>query len=173
MSVRVTSPGAVVVMGVSGSGKTTVGRLLAERLSCSFVDGDDLHPEANVSKMAAGVPLDDRDRAPWLKRVHAVIEKKVADSECVVVACSALRRSYRETIAGRRRDVRFVYLRGNADLIQYRMSERQGHFMPPELLASQFETLEEPDDALTVDIRGTPTEIVDRIVDAMSRNLSS
>ncbi len=165
-----TSRRAVVVMGVSGSGKTTIGRLLAERWSCPFVDGDDLHPEANVAKMAAGMPLDDRDRAPWLERVRAVIDEHAAKSGLVVVACSALRRAYRETIAGNRSDVCFVYLRGDADLIQNRMRERTGHFMPPELLGSQFDTLEEPGDAIAVDISGTPEEIVDQIIVAMSED---
>ncbi len=155
-------------MGVSGSGKTTIGRLLAERLSCPFVDGDDLHPDANVAKMAAGMPLDDRDRAPWLAGVRAAIDEHVAGTGRVVVACSALRQSYREIIAVNRSDVYFVYLRGDGDLIQSRMRKRKGHFMPPELLESQFDTLEEPDDAITVDIRGTPEQIVDQIIIAMS-----
>lgn len=129
----------VVVMGVSGSGKTTVGRELARLLGCGFIDGDDLHPRANVEKMASGRPLDDADRAPWLK---AVGTRLAAHPGGLVIACSALKRSYRDLIRRYAPDALFVHLVGSFELLQARMTARPGHFMPPELLGSQFDTLE-------------------------------
>lgn len=158
---------AVVVMGVSGSGKTTVGRALAERLGWVFYDGDDYHPAANVAKMASGEPLDDGDRRPWLDRLNRLIAARLAAGQSLVLACSALKRSYRERIRAGNPGVRFVYLKGSEALIARRMSERAGHFMPPELLRSQFEALEEPVHAIMVDIGAAVPVIVQEIVEAL------
>ncbi|SEB08545.1 gluconokinase [Leifsonia sp. 21MFCrub1.1] len=136
-------PPAVVVMGVSGSGKTTVGRQLAERLGVAFVDADDLHPESNRQKMAGGTPLTDHDRWPWLDAVARTVSACLGSGRGIVVACSALRRSYRDALrAGAGADVVFAHLTGSADLLHARMAARPGHFMPPALLRSQLETLE-------------------------------
>jgi gluconokinase len=131
----------LVVMGVSGSGKSTVGLRLAERLGVPFVDGDDLHPDANKAKMAGGTPLEDADRWPWL----ALVGEAMAQSPTgIVVACSALKRSYRDAIRAKAPDARFVYLRVPRDVLEQRLQHRPGHFMPASLLASQLQTLEEP-----------------------------
>ncbi len=134
---------AVVVMGVSGSGKSTVGALLATAIGAMFADGDDFHPPANVAKMRAGTALDDADRAPWLAAIAAWIDGRTVDARGVV-ACSALRRSYRDVLIGRRTGVALVYLDGNHALIAARQAARPGHYMPASLLASQFATLEAP-----------------------------
>jgi len=131
-------------MGVSGSGKTTIGRALATRLGWSFEEGDALHPPENIAKMRAGQPLTDADRAPWLSAIAARIDEWRRRSESGVITCSALKRSYRQVIIGDRREVRLVYLSGSRELIAERMSERHDHFMPASLLDSQFETLEPP-----------------------------
>ena len=148
-----------VVMGVCGCGKTTVGQLLASRLGVPFFDGDDFHPAANKVKMKSGQPLTDADRAPWLSAMAAKIVEWNAGAGAVL-ACSALREIYRRTLNAGSPAVRFVHLKGTKETIQARLHARQGHFMPPALLDSQFATLEEPADAITVDIRGTPEEIV-------------
>lgn len=135
----------IVVMGVTGAGKTTVGRALAERFGLDFVDGDDLHPEANVAKMASGRPLDDADRAPWLARIAAWIEARRREGRGAVVACSALRRRYRDVLRADGKDVTFLLLHGESALLAERMAARQGHFMPPGLLDSQLATLELPE----------------------------
>lgn len=142
-------------MGVSGSGKTTVGRLLARELGLRFFDADDFHPEANLAKMSQGVPLDDADRAEWLAALKAVLEEH---ADCVL-ACSALKEAYRGIL---RVDghVRFVYLKGTYEQIEARMALRREHYMPVQLLKSQFEALEEPADAFRVDIKRAPQEIV-------------
>jgi carbohydrate kinase (thermoresistant glucokinase family) len=134
----------IVVMGVSGCGKTTVGRALAERLGCPFQEGDALHPPKNVAKMASGTPLSDADRAPWLEAVAAWIDGQRRIGTGGVVSCSALKRAYRRVIIGERRDVQLVYLRGDRDAIATRLAARTDHFMPTSLLDSQFATLEEP-----------------------------
>ncbi len=147
-----------VVMGVSGSGKTVVGRALADALGVPFVDGDDLHPPANVARMSAGLPLRDEDRWPWLDEIARVMAKGP-----VIVACSALRRVYRDRIRAGAGDVIFLHLSGSRELIAGRMAARKGHFMPPALLDSQLATLEppEPDEAaVTVDIGQPVTQIV-------------
>lgn len=145
---------AVVVMGVSGSGKSTIGRRLARRLACEFADADDYHPAANVAKMAAGVPLEDADRAPWLERLRDLIAERLSGGSSLVLACSALKASYRsvlEAAGSPRTPVHFVYLRADYDAIFARMRRRRGHFMKADMLASQFRDLEEPDDAVVVD----------------------
>src|SRR5262249_14972553 len=137
-------PIIMVVMGVSGSGKTTVARPLAERLHCAFQEGDALHPTENVEKMKRGVPLDDADRLPWLRKIAQKIDEWRSAGQSGVLTCSALKRSYRDIIIGDRPEVRLVYLKGSRDLIRQRLEQRRGHFMPPSLLDSQFSTLEEP-----------------------------
>jgi len=132
----------VVVMGVCGSGKTSVGRLIAERMDWTFVEGDDLHPEANLRKMAAGTPLTDEDRRPWLDRIAGEMRRAGREGRSMVVACSALRRIYRDRLRSCGADVRFVHLAGAPALLRARMARREGHFMPPGLLDSQLATLE-------------------------------
>jgi gluconokinase len=157
----------IVVMGVSGSGKSTVGAALAERLGVPFVDGDDLHPATNVAKMAAGIPLDDDDREPWL---DAVGERMRSAAPGVVVACSALRRSYRDRIRAAVADARFVYLEVPPSVLEQRLHHRPGHFMPASLLASQLATLESPgldEHAIVIDA----TEGVERAADEIVAQL--
>jgi gluconokinase len=156
--------GLYVIMGVSGSGKTTIGAQLARALDIEFVEGDGLHPPDNLKRMAAGMPLTDDDRHPWLISVAARLREAKRAGVGLVVACSALRRSYRDLLrtAGAA-DVRFVYLKGSRPLIAERMVNRPGHFMPPSLLESQLATLEEPspdERAWVCDIRETPDAIV-------------
>ena len=146
----------ILIMGVSGVGKTTVGQALARELHWRFADADDYHSPANVAKMHAGIPLTDEDRAPWLQSLHDAIVKWLATGENVILACSALKASYR-TLLMVSSDVKLVYLRGSEELIAGRLAGRHGHYMNPHLLHSQFETLEEPQDAVTVDA-GHPTE---------------
>ncbi|NGQ92471.1 gluconokinase [Rhodobacter sp. HX-7-19] len=153
----------MVIMGVSGCGKSTVGAALAARLGLAYRDGDDLHPAANVAKMRAGQPLGDADRWPWLDRVAAVLK----DEAPVIIGCSALRRAYRDRIrSGAGGPVRFVHLSGQRDLIAARMATRAGHYMPLSLLDSQFATLEPPgpDEALTVDIDQPLPTLIDSIL---------
>jgi carbohydrate kinase (thermoresistant glucokinase family) len=157
----------VVVMGVSGSGKTTVAAMLAGTLGANFLEGDDLHPRANVEKMRSGTPLGDADRLPWLRAIAAEIDRWRQCGEAGVVTCSALKRAYRDIIVGDRPEVALVYLRGGCDLIQHRMAQRHEHFMPVGLLDSQFATLQEPDadeHPIVVEIKGGPAEIVADIV---------
>ena len=163
----VTEPVIVVVMGVSGSGKTTVAVLLSAALGCQFQEGDDLHPPENVEKMHGGTPLTDTDRLPWLRKIAEEIDGWRARGESGVLTCSALKRSYRDIIIGGRSNVTLVFLKGSRDLIQTRMAARHEHFMPVGLLDSQFATLQEPtadEHPITVDVGGRPTEIVGEIV---------
>lgn len=153
----------LVVMGVSGTGKTTIGKLLSEKLGHPFFDGDDFHPEENIQKMQAGRPLDDNDRKGWLLRLNqlALEHKKTG----AVIACSALKKNYRGLLrAGMGSNIKFIYLKGSFELIKSRLENRNGHFMPLELLQSQFDTLEPPSKALSVSIKGKPSEIVEEIV---------
>ncbi len=166
-----TPPAVVVVMGVSGSGKTTVASLLAGRLGWEFEDGDDFHPAANVEKMQAGTPLTDEDRWPWLAAIAAWIDTVRAEGRHGVVTCSGLKRAYRDILIGGRPDVRLVYLRGDRELIGRRMAARHGHFMPTSLLDSQFRTLEEPapeENPLVVSVGATPQQIVAEIGEALT-----
>jgi len=162
----------VVLMGVCGSGKTEIGRLLAARLGCDFLDGDDFHPPANVAKMRSGRPLDDSDRWPWLDRLAAEINARLADGRGAVVACSALARRYRDRLGIARPGVMLVHLDGDRDLLAQRLAARQGHFMPATLLESQLAALEPPtadERPLIVDIAATPEAIVDEIAAAVAR----
>jgi len=149
-------------MGVTGSGKTTIGQALAESLDWQFIDADDFHPPSNVAKMRAGIPLDDADRAPWLAALRTHIVGWLNSEANVVLACSALKRAYRDEVVVSP-NVRVVYLRGNSELITARLKERHGHYMDPNLLSSQFATLEEPRDALVVDVDASVDEIVKQI----------
>ena len=160
-------PCALLVMGVSGSGKSTVGEQLAERLGWRYEDGDRFHPAANVAKMSAGHPLTDEDRWPWLQAIAAEIDRVCQAGERVVIACSALKRAYRDILVHEREDVRIVFLDGKRDLIAARLAARKGHFMPPGLLASQLGALEPPvesENPVTVSIDAPVETIVDDIV---------
>jgi gluconokinase len=152
----------VIVMGVVGAGKTTVGRLLAEQLGWQFADADDFHPPPNVEKIRQGISLSDDDRKPWLDSLRNAITAWLADHRNVVLACSALKRSYRQKLAVAP-EVRFVYLKGSADLIADRLRARQGHFADEQILASQFADLEEPQEAVAVEIASPPNQIVAEI----------
>lgn len=152
----------VIVMGVVGSGKTTIGSLLAAELGWQFADADDFHPQSNVEKIRHGIPLSDADRQPWLERLRTEINHWIATDSNVVLACSALKRAYRRELEVGPQ-VRFVYLKGSASLIAGRLRSRHGHFADEKILASQFGDLEEPKDAITVEITGTPQQIVAEI----------
>ncbi len=160
-------PCALVVMGVSGSGKSTIADKLAERLGWTFEDGDRFPPASNVAKMSAGQPLTDKDRWPWLQAIADEIDRVCKAGERAVVACSALKRAYRDILVHGRDDVRIIYLNGTQELIADRLAARKGHFMPPGLLASQFKTLEPPagsENPLTVSIDAPVETIVDDII---------
>ena len=154
----------LIVMGVSGCGKSTIGRLLAERLHWPFYDGDDFHPPANVAKMSQGIPLDDADRAGWLDALADLIRSTLQEGESGVLACSALKQRYREQLNVDPAQVRFIYLKGSYELIKMRMQARPGHYMKPGMLDSQFAALEEPLDAITVEIDPSAEEIVDEVI---------
>lgn len=157
-------PRAVILMGVSGSGKSTVGLELARRLGWRYADADDYHPPENVAKMRGGTPLTDEDRRPWLERLRALLRGTLAADASLVLACSALKRRYRELLDADDPRIALVYLRGTPELIAERLSARRGHYFDPALLQSQFDALEEPDGALVVDIDDTPAALVDTIL---------
>ena len=161
----------VVVMGVSGAGKSVLGSRLAERLGCRFIDADEHHPPQNVTKMASGTPLSDEDRWPWLQAIADEIDRLSAAGERAVIACSALKRAYRDILVHGRDDVRIVFLDGTQDLIAARLAARKGHFMPPGLLASQFKTLERPgtnERPITVSIDAPVGAIVDNVISQLN-----
>jgi len=153
----------LIVMGVSGAGKTTIGKALASALGWTFVDADDLHPASNIAKMARNEPLTDADRDPWLARVRDVIAGSLAAEASLVVACSALKARYRARLAADDPRVRFVYLNASEEVLARRLADRPRHFAGPGLLASQLASLEEPRDATVVDADGSPAAIVDEI----------
>ena len=155
----------IVIFGVSGAGKTTVGKMLAEQLGWHFLEADDFHPAANIEKMRSGHPLTDDDRWPWLERLRDQIRQSLAAGENAVLACSALKRAYRDRLQASEH-VKFVFLRGDYALVEKQLHSRRGHFMNPDLLQSQFDDLEEPEPdehVLTIEVGHTPEEIVDRI----------
>lgn len=161
------APPLIVVMGVSGAGKTTIAQALSARLRWPFLDCDSLHPKANIDKMASGQPLDDADRAPWLAAIGAWMDARARAGEPGVVSCSALKRAYRDTLRAGRPQARIVYLHGTEALIAERLARRKDHFMPPSLLASQFHDLQPPtpdEHALTVEIDQPVAAVVDDIV---------
>jgi len=163
-------PSALVVMGVSGSGKSTVGELLAQRLGWEMAEGDRLHPPENVEKMKRGVPLNDADRWPWLDRIGELLKSWASEGRSGLVTCSALKRVYRARLLAARPDLRFVYLKGSKALIAERVGARHHEYMPASLLASQFDTLEEPlpdEPVITIDASGTPEAEAQAIVEAL------
>jgi gluconokinase len=169
----IAKPIIAVIIGVSGSGKTTVATLLAAALGCQFQEGDDLHPAANVEKMHGGTPLTDADRLPWLRKIEREIDGWRARGESGVLSCSALKRSYRDIIIGNRSDVTLVYLKGSQDLIRQRMLRRHEHFMPVALLDSQLATLQEPtpdEHSITVNAGGRPSETVAEILHRLEQD---
>jgi carbohydrate kinase (thermoresistant glucokinase family) len=157
----------IVVMGVSGAGKSTLGAALAQRLGWRFLEGDDFHPRANVAKMAAGKPLTDADRAPWLERLNIELRAVEAKRESAVLACSALKRAYREHLAAGIAHCTWVYLRGSIDLIRRRLGARRHRYMPASLLESQFAALEPPEDAIAIDVGPDIPACVDAILARM------
>jgi gluconokinase len=156
----------IILMGVTGSGKTTVGRGLARELGWDFYDADDFHPAANVEKMSRGVPLEDSDRAPWLAALRELVGERVRRGENAVLACSALKESYRDCLLIDE-GVKLVYLKGDHRLIEERLRGRRGHFMKASLLDSQFDALEEPARALRVEVSSPPAEIIKTIRDGL------
>lgn len=160
-----TTAKAFVVMGVSGSGKTTVGQALAAQLGCPFYDGDDFHPPENIAKMAGGTPLNDTDRAPWLARLQGLLHEHLTRGETAVLACSALKKQYRNQLQAGNKGVLFIYLQGDFDLIWGRMQTRPHHYMKPAMLHSQFEALEPPalDEAIIVHVGEDVAQIVTTI----------
>jgi gluconokinase len=161
----------VILMGVSGSGKTTVGTLLARRLGWRFIEADDFHSPEEIQHMLAGQPLSDAERQPWLAQLRRVLIDCVARQENAVLACSALKESYRRQLTVDRDAVRFVYLKGTPDVIRQRLRHRTGHFAKENLLTSQYATLEEPGDALTIAVDDEPERLAQRISDALSLGL--
>ncbi|MDZ7717276.1 MAG: gluconokinase [Balneolaceae bacterium] len=164
----------IIVMGVSGCGKSTIGQLLASHLNLPFYDADDFHPEANVEKMRTGIPLTDQDRKPWLENLNASM-KKWNRKDGAILACSALKKSYRELLKKdfNENEVVFIFLDGSKKLISERLKKRKGHYMPPDLLTSQFRALEKPEDAIRVSIDRKPEKIVEKILSKLPINNST
>ncbi|MEH2921900.1 gluconokinase [Samsonia erythrinae] len=162
---------SIILMGVSGSGKSSVGAELGRAIQAKFIDGDDLHPRANIQKMASGTPLNDDDRAPWLERLNDAAYSLAHKNETGIIVCSALKKRYRDRLREGNEKMVFLYLKGSFELVLERHRARAGHFMPTELLKSQFDALEEPGsdepDVLKVDIDGTREEVVQRCIEAL------
>ena len=161
-------PMFLILMGVSGSGKTTVGKALAERLSLPFYEGDDFHPERNIQKMSDGKPLNDGDRKEWLDALEALIRSRLSEGKGGILACSALKRAYRDQLRVDPEQVKFIYLKGDYDLIFARMQAREDHYMSADMLTSQFDDLEPPKDAFTVEVDKPADQIVKEIEDLFS-----
>jgi gluconokinase len=157
----------LLLMGVTASGKTTVGHLLRDQLGWPFYDGDDFHPPANIAKMSKGIPLTDDDRRPWLESLHKVMADAEAAGTSAIVASSALKEAYRQILSGGLRTLRIVYLKGDPATLQERLDHRVGHFMPKTMLPSQMAALEEPKDAIVVNAGQPPNVIVQQILDAL------
>jgi gluconokinase len=158
----------LVIMGVSGSGKTTIGQQLAAELGWSFYDGDDFHPATNVEKMSQGIALTDEDRTSWLSALSRLIGDLNTGGKSGILACSALKHTYRETLRQNASDIKFVYLKGSYDLILKRLKARKNHYMRPELLQSQFDAMEEPGHALIINVEQSPGTIVRQIRQALA-----
>ena len=172
-NIPIGTPSILVIMGVSGSGKTTIGQLLSAELTCSFIEGDDFHPPMNIKKMSSGEALTDIDRWPWLEILADKIQESIQQEQSVVLACSALKKSYRRVLCVEKQLVQFIYLKGDYITIERRIQSRESHFMTKSLLQSQFDTLEEPDDAIVVDIRLSPLEILESIRNLLPLNAGS
>jgi len=160
----------IIVMGVAGSGKSTIGKNLADFLAIDFLEGDDFHPTENVSLMSAGIPLNDEDRAPWLATLNQTISERITQGKGFVLACSALKKTYRQQLINNLDNLNFVYLKGSRAEIQSRMAARENHFMALSLIDSQFDTLEEPDQTenlITVSINNSVHQLVDQIAQAL------
>ena len=157
-----------VVMGVSGTGKSTIGKLLSDRTGWNFYDADDFHPITNIVKMKGGIPLTDEDRLPWLQKLEQLITHSLQSDRPGILACSALKSDYRQILRNGRSEVVFIYLRGDYECIQTRILQRTGHFMSSDLLRSQFDTLEEPEDAVVIDVSQSREAIVEEILDKVS-----
>ncbi len=162
------TPTAIILMGVSGCGKSSTGAALSARLGWPFLDGDDFHPQENVAKMAAGHPLDDNDRAPWLAALHNLIHTHLQAGQSLLLACSALKEKYRVQLSSDNAGTQFVYLKGDFDLIYGRMLTRADHYMQAEMLQSQFNTLEEPTNAIVININQSMEKIVQGIIKKIS-----
>ena len=159
---------ALVIMGVSGSGKTTVGKALSIHLDWPFYDGDAFHPARNIEKMSKGIPLTDEDRQPWLERLNKLMKEHLDKNTSLIVACSALKKSYREILKKDLETIQFIFLEGSFDLIMKRMEGREGHFMKAEMLQSQFDTLEKPDDAFIISIDQSVEKIVKSVLEKLT-----
>jgi gluconokinase len=161
-------PQAVVLMGVAGSGKTAVGMQVAQKLDWIFLDADNFHPPANIEKMKHGIPLNDADRAPWLQRLHDELQKQMAEGHSVILACSALKESYRNVLRDEATPPAFVYLDVDLQTIRDRLQHRTAHFFPKELMESQFAALEKPKDAIIIDARKPLEEVVEHVIEALT-----
>lgn len=163
-------PQAVILMGVAGSGKTAVGEKVAEKLHWIFLDADNFHPAANIEKMKHGIPLNDEDRVPWLQRLHDELKNQLAEGHSVILACSALKESYRNTLQDHVSPLTFVYLDVDAETLRNRLQHRTAHFFPKELLDSQFAALEKPKDAVVVDARKPLDAVVDQAIESLRQS---
>lgn len=159
----------LIVMGVSGCGKSTIGQMLADKFNCGFYDGDNFHPAENIAKMSQGIPLNDDDRAPWLRAIQQAAHQLIVEGKDGVFACSALKERYRAVLLENNPDTYFVYLKGSYETIWERMSARSGHYMKAGMLQSQFDALEEPANAITVNISDAPKTIVAEVLKQLSK----